>query len=69
MKGKRKLKKIDIFDEIDTRGVELFEFVKTQFPYSEQELKDKPIHIFFDIVDRANKKVEAANASKPKKGK
>ena len=50
-----------MWDEIDQRGVELFEFVRSQFPYTEQELKEKPIHIFLDIVDRANKKVESAN--------
>lgn len=52
---------------MDNRGIELFEFIRSQLQYTEQELKEKPIGIFFDILARANKRAE--QISKMQKGK
>ena len=43
---------------MDNKGVELIEFIRSQLPYTEQELLEKPIGTFFDILERANKKAE-----------
>jgi hypothetical protein len=48
---------------LDNSANELFEFIRftAQMPYSEQELKEKPLNEFFDIVRRANEKIELMN--------
>lgn len=49
---------MDVWAEIDTSNVELFEFIRSQINYTERELLEKPLHIFFDIVARAKKRAE-----------
>lgn len=49
---------------MDKRSVETLEFIRSQFNYTEQELKEKPVYVFFDILERANKKVEQMNKTK-----
>lgn len=59
VKGKSsKLKRVDTWPEIDNRGVELFEFIRSQLQYTEQELREKPVGVFFDILGRANTRAE-----------
>ena len=49
---------MDTWPEIDNRGVELFEFIRSQLQYTEQELREKPVGVFFDILGRANTRAE-----------
>lgn len=52
---------MDTWPEVDKRGVETFEFIRSQINYTEQELREKPILVFLDIVERANRKVAQEN--------
>lgn len=52
------MKRLDVWQEMDKANSELLEFVRSQIPYTEAELLEKPLHVFMDIVERANKRAE-----------
>lgn len=49
---------MDVWREMDIANAELYEFIRSQINYTEQELREKPLHIFFDIVARAKRRAE-----------
>lgn len=54
------------FDDWKTQTLEYIRFV-AELKYSEEELLAKPLPVFFGILDRAEKKVEAIKAATAKK--